>query len=555
MKINRTTIIMDLLGVLCGIVIFLICFLEMKNIILIKNKMLSGVFTRNFEPVINITLGRSKCYEKNEFYPIINYTFSGVDDNCYLQKKGTFKGKSKCTEKEIKEENGINITKIEFKKIQIWRDKNMCSKITKNTTQKVKVNDTNIDKPLFLIIPSEDKCMKYYKKCGYITNKTKQLCMLEGEKNETNECPINYITITNETTTFTNYTKYHILDFIDGYKLIFSNKETNGSIIFDFKISEGEFPCLEIERFANSTKIFPQLKNYYYYGCNSTEIGDTHPNEKYLDGYDDRYIKIDTISKQMLFRDNDLDLNYRELPELYDENKKEIIWKNDIDNANFSLFYRDFYNDKENCENYTIFDENITFLNKYQYLRLVGSLCNILILVILISVLGLMQVVIAVYHTMFFTFKIAFSYGIFLVNFILIEKSRKILPSLTFFINNSKICYDEQSIEIIRRYNIIELSNNLTILFEFEKYFWFAYCLFNFVQTLRLINKIYVRIKNKYRRNIVLEQIGKKNAQKIFDIVRKQKINEGIMEWEYDKRGRIKLKEDNKKENLFNDEI
>ena len=93
------------------------------------------------------------------------------------------------------------------------------------------------------------------------------------------------------------------------------------------------------------------------------------------------------------------------------------------------------------------------------------------------------------------------------------------------------------------------------ILFEFEKYFWFAYCLFNFVQTLRLINKIYVRIKNKYRRNIVLEQIGKKNAQKIFDIVRKQKINEGIMEWEYDKRGRIKLKEDNKKENLFNDEI
>ena len=75
------------------------------------------------------------------------------------------------------------------------------------------------------------------------------------------------------------------------------------------------------------------------------------------------------------------------------------------------------------------------------------------------------------------------------------------------------------------------------------------YCLFNFVQTLRLINKIYIRLKNKNRRNIVIEEVGKKNAQKIFEIVRKQKNNEGIMEWEYDKKGRINLKED--KKNIF----
>ncbi len=553
MKINRTTVIMDLLGVLCGIVIFLICFLEMKNIILIKNKMLSGVFTRNFEPVINITLGRSKCYEKNEFYPIINYTFSGVDQDCFLREKGKFKNKSKCTEKEIKEKKGINIDPIEFKKIQIWRDKNMCSKITKNKSQKVE-NDTKIEQPLFLIIKKNDECKKNYKMCGYITNKSKKLCMLEKGDNKTNECPINYIKITNNITNYTNTPKYHILDFIDGYKMVFSNQVTEGNIIFDFKISEGEFPCLEIERFANLTKIFPKLKNYDYYGCNSTENGISHPNEKYLDGYDDRYIKIDTISKQMLFRDNDLDLNYRELPKL-DINNSIIVWENDIDKANFSLFYRDFYNDKENCQNYRIFDDNILFLNKYQYLRLIGSLCNILILVILISVLGLMQVVIAVYHTLFFSCKIVFSYSIFTFNFIVIEKSLKILPSIINFINNSTICYDKQSIEIIRRYNIIELSKNLVKLYEVEKYCWIAYCIFNFVQTLRLINKIYIRIKNKYRRNIVIQQIGKKNAQKIFEIVRKQKINEGIMEWEYDKRGRIKLKEDNKKDNLFNDEV
>jgi hypothetical protein len=330
--------------------------------------------------------------------------------------------------------------------------------------------------------------------------------------------------------------------------MVFSNQVTEGNIIFDFKISEGEFPCLEIERFANLTKIFPKLKNYDYYGCNSTEKGISHPNEKYLDGYDDRYIKIDTISKQMLFRDNDLDLNYRELPKL-DINNSIIVWENDIDKANFSLFYRDFYNDKENCENYTIFEKNISFLDKYQYWRLVGSLCNILILVLLISVLGLMQVVIAIYHTLFFSLKIFFSYTIFAINIFLIEKSRTILPSLISFINNSKICYDKQSIEIIRRYNIIELSNNSKILYEVEEYCWFAYCLFNFVQTLRLINKIYIRLKNKSRRNIVIEEVGKKNAQKIFEIVRKQKNNEGIMEWEYDKKGRINLKED--KKNIF----
>ena len=547
MKINRTTIVMDLLGVFCGIAIFLICFLEMKNIILIKNKMLSGVFTKNFEPVINITLGRSKCYEKNEFYPIINYTFSGVDEDCYMQKKELFKNKSKCTEQEIEKEEGINIEQIEFKKIQIWRDKNMCSKIAKNKTQKVTENGVDKDKPMFLIITNNDSCKNDYKECGYITNRKKKLCMLIKGDNKTNECPINYIIITNKTTNYTNNENYHILDFIDGYKMIFSNKKTDGNIIFDFKISEGEFPCLEIERFANSTKMFPKLKNYEYYGCNSTINGISHPNEKYLDGYDDRYIKIDTISKQILFRDNDLDLNYRELPNLYSNNN--IIWENDIDKANFSLFYRDFYNDKENCENYTIFEKNISFLDKYQYWRLVGSLCNILILVLLISVLGLMQVVIAIYHTLFFSLKIFFSYTIFAINIFLIEKSRTILPSLISFINNSKICYDKQSIEIIRRYNIIELSNNSKILYEVEEYCWFAYCLFNFVQTLRLINKIHIRLKNKYRRNIVIEEVGKKNAQKIFEIVRKQKNNEGIMEWEYDKKGRINLKED--KKNIF----
>ena len=80
----------------------------------------------------------------------------------------------------------------------------------------------------------------------------------------------------------------------------------------------------------------------------------------------------------------------------------------------------------------------------------------------------------------------------------------------------------------------------------------YAYFLFNFIQTLRLINKIYVRFKNKYRRDIVIKEIGKRNAQKIFEIMRKQKLNDGIMEWDYDLKGKIKLKDEDKKpKNLF----
>lgn len=553
MKINRTTIIMDLLGVFSGIIIFLLCFLETKNILLIDNKMLSGIFTKNFEPVINITLGRNKCYEKLNYFPVINYTFGGIDQSCYFKNSETYKNLTSCKKEDL-EKGGINIEKIEEKKIQIWRDKNMCIKRTINLNQTSIENGTEISKKKFDIIQNEKDCNEGYIECGKLSNRTKKLCMLNEKlkNNETNECPLNKIEITDNITDYNDDEKYKILDFIDGYKMVISNKFPDGNIILDFKISEGEFPCLEVERFSNLTKVFPTLKNIKYYGCNYNQSkGDIHPYEKYLDGFDDRYIKIDSITKQILFRDNDLDLNYRELPTIYDKNNN-IIWKNDIDISNFSLFYRDYYNDKENCDNFIIFEKNTVSLNESQYWRLFASLCNILILVVFISILGLMQVVIAIYHTLFFSFKIFFSYTVLFVNLYLISKSEKSLPSLIEFIDNSKNCFDKQSIEIIRRYKIRQLADDLKDLYKYEKYCWYAYFLFNFIQTLRLINKIYVRFKNKYRRDIVIKEIGKRNAQKIFEIMRKQKLNDGIMEWDYDLKGKIKLKDEDKKpKNIF----
>ena len=45
----------------------------MKSVIFIKDKVEKYIIGSDFEPIVNITISRSRCETENGYYPIINY--------------------------------------------------------------------------------------------------------------------------------------------------------------------------------------------------------------------------------------------------------------------------------------------------------------------------------------------------------------------------------------------------------------------------------------------------------------------------------------------------
>ena len=84
-------------------------------------------------------------------------------------------------------------------------------------------------------------------------------------------------------------------------------------------------------------------------------------------------------------------------------------------------------------------------------------------------------------------------------------------------------CFDLLSMKLINRYNLNKMADSYDTLVKYEIGFWWCFFSFNLIQAGRLIHKIYIRIKNKKRRQIVKEEIGKNNFKNIMKEFREKK--------------------------------
>ena len=493
MKGNKLTVSMDMLLVLFSFILFVCSFLEVRNVIQLDTKVLNNIFMKNLEPIENISLGRNWCDNSKGYYSLFNYTFAGVNENCYDTNTHKFLNKS-CS----LTNNTIPIEGIPEKTLSIWRDKNICVKRMQNTTSNLKI--------------VKDKCPEDYNQCGFIntnnnynytTTNQKILCV----KNII-QCPINFFIITDDIKPFNHSSIYTIKELFNGMYLVFSNKIVDSVIPIDFKISEGLYPCLETERRSNLTVQFPLLNNLDISNCNRTHYSFTLNDT----GYDTRYTKIDTVTKEQFFQDNDLDLDYRELPNITG------VWESDIKSSYYSMFYRDFYNDKENCEGFVEFEKTLIKERFLLYLKLVINLSNIIVMVLFIALLSLVKVFSNFVHSLVFFVKIILCYALIAFNVCLIKlHTEKDIVIISDFINveNENQCFDELSKYTLQRYEVQDKTDSVQKVIEWE--FWFNVCygIFIFFEGCRFIHKVYVRIKNTYRRNIAVGEIGEENLQAI----------------------------------------
>lgn len=519
MKLNKTIIISDIISILAAFALFVWIFIEMKCVAIVYDRILNNLFIKDFNPVQKIILSRSSCQE-NGMYPLINYTFPGIPESCYNMKNKTVSN-GECKEKS---DNFKTIQEIKKKNFTIWRNKIMCANYFEKDKSSYKLIDYKYDQ--------EENCGEGYKKCGHINkeiaaedkNLHKILCIKKNNNNE-DECPLNYIIITNDTSPYENLTEeYNIFSFENGYYLITSNKKIDNSIITKIKIAEGELPCYEKGKYSNVTTQFPTINEGYNFNCsikkkdeenqrNLIQISEGNENDLINEGYDIRFKLFDMNYKYNVLIDNDLDYSYSQLPNLSN-------WQQDMYRSNFSLFYQDAFIIKEECENFGIFESNIIKLKKIQSYRVIIALAHILVYVLLFSILGLIKVILAWRHSLLFGIKVCLSFIIFIINFNFIYSSKQCIKMLKNYNSKLEKCLDNVALQILINHDINEIIEELKQLYDKEKKVWYIYIFFNFLEACRLVHKIYIRCKNTYRRNIANREIGSENLKNIFETVR-----------------------------------
>ena len=368
----------------------------------------------------------------------------------------------------------------------------------------------------YKIINYSKNCDNEYKNCGGINMKTntstfeKKLCVKQSV-----ECPLNFITITDDISKYNN-DNYKKLLFDNDYYLVTSNKNTSGGILTKIRIAEGKLPCYERGKYSNETVQFPTINKIKDFNCNCTRSNNSNKDFKDIEeGYDIRAISFDHLPKNRVLIDNDYDYAYSNLPSGISN------WKiSDFNYSTFSLFYQNSFTVIEDCENYDTYEENITKLRTIQIFRVIFALAHILIYVLLFSILGLIKVILAWRHSLLFGIKIGISFIIFGINYGYIYISKKCLYNLKNFISDLEKCLDQVSLAILHNHDIEEIRKDLTNLYFYEELAWYIYTFFNLIEACRLVHKIYIRCKNTYRRNIANREIGTENLKKIFEKVR-----------------------------------
>lgn len=199
-----------------------------------------------------------------------------------------------------------------------WSGKNICGKRMPFNYLEMMV----VDSPQKCDFHSDNKLV--FKSCGIIDNLGNYLCVHESVN-----CPINNIlVVNNKVQTPANYTSY---DISDGKKIMYTNVETSGKILVEFKLSEGE-PCMNPKyNNLNSEKHILENQNYNV-GCQ--EIGE----RKEL--FDNMYRELDADDNFSFYNNNGVESLLKTLPKYKPNSNVEYT----------RLFIREYHGINAECK-------------------------------------------------------------------------------------------------------------------------------------------------------------------------------------------------------------
>jgi hypothetical protein len=157
------------------------------------------------------------------------------------------------------------------------------------------------------IVANENSCPKDYRPCGIADTLNHVLCI----SRET-DCPMNDVRIIGKNEPIPSDFEYTVLESNDA-KILFTNKNTRGRVVNQFKIAEDQ-PCV-LPFYEHTKGSLYLLDGLYETGTCKRGIGDTL--------YDQSFKKIDTYNMKSLFAENQISPVLNTLPkfnmEVYDK--------------------------------------------------------------------------------------------------------------------------------------------------------------------------------------------------------------------------------------------
>jgi hypothetical protein len=507
MRNSKLTTITDALLLTIAFILFINSVLEMKDTVLLKKKLLERIFqNEDLTPIKSISVTRNFCDKDNNFTSFFNYTFQGVEGGSYNTKTKVHSD-SKCS-REMGDDyfNCVNIPKIKQQFMSVWEDKVLCLQ---------RYSPGELD---YKIVPSNEICDQSYVSCGYYNQYYDKLCV----KDKT-DCPINYIEIKNLSDIDFSNPKFEYNKLENNHYLVTSKNFPDNILPIDFYVAE-YYPCLEVERISFNYKypVYPYINNKDFFGCerNKTEEINKFENSKKIQNstpslfqdfdeiYDRRYQRLFSLLKKNFFFDNDLLEKYKTLPSIKG-------WKNDIDVANYTLSMRNYISVNLTCSNSINFDfkdlkSKLHYMKQMKFKQMVFALLNIFALCFFISLLSLVKIIKRWLHTILTLIKIIFS-ALYLTYVIILSYENFDLTNLLKDYLEVKLvnCVDKYVNSGIQIYGVTSHLEDVNFINRLIFYFSIFYGCILGMQFLRVLYKIYVRIKNTKRRKEARNELGK----------------------------------------------
>ena len=282
----------------------------------------------NNKPIFSIS--KAPC-EGNEKTRLIIDKFPGTVSGCDCLGKKSSRipnnhrnrvTRSSCSRNETRA-GCRDINEIESINFYSWDSNIFC----------VNYNENNYEYYLKLSVGEGEKCPNGFKQCGILDTLKNIMCI-----NESLPCPINKILINNESTYSEDDINFNTIELNDNKYLHYTNENYNGNILSNLKLSEGGFPCYNPLRYNTILPQYILLDNFEDFIC-IDEFDNSF--------YDERYQKLDSITKKQLYEENSLYNSIIRLP-----NYPEYSLYSDI-----SLYVRNFFGINKHCltsENYKL---------------------------------------------------------------------------------------------------------------------------------------------------------------------------------------------------------
>jgi len=278
---------------------------------------------------------------------------------------GTFKAGHSCDESKPHDE--IPIPYFKDSDLLVYKNQLICLK---------RFNETFYLKNFFRAAKGTN-CKEGTRACGMLNHFGDLVCV-----NKTVNCPVTQISIQKEQLEgFTN------ILFNDGSYFSYSNKEhLDSHVPIDFFLSEGK-PCIDHNRIANRSEVYPLSNKINQFGCNPIRGQDQAADRKYID---DRYTYLDNITKREFLKNNDLYYSVKKLPLLDHFHINEHYF-----DTNFTLYYKYRITSNESCYSSSQLVQNAKdtdSIKMYAYTLLIWEIINVVAIVTFVSLKSIFKV-------------------------------------------------------------------------------------------------------------------------------------------------------------------